>query len=341
DNFTVVLGLQPATDVVIDLASNNTAEAVTTPTFLTFTNANWNIPQTVTVTGQDDTVLDGTQNYLINLSINDAVSDDAYDTVADQTVTGTNTDDDNPITSPNLNQEDISIIITNATCADVNNGEILLETSSDFVFRVSLNSVGQNNTISLNTPLRISQLSKGAYTVCLTLDEFPNWEQCYSTSITNFEDLIAEVLEIDSTNQFAQISLQGSLSYEVNVNENNYDYQFSSTSKNTVKVPLASGENTIIIKGDSDCQGIFSQELIVGEIKYYPNPVKSVISINGISGENATYSIFDSSGSLVLSDNSKNQEFLIRINLESLSKGWYFLIITNEIGQYNFKILKE
>ncbi|WP_166638523.1 receptor L domain-containing protein, partial [Maribacter spongiicola] len=49
DSFTVVLNAQPVSDVVIDIASNNTAEAVTTPTSLTFTNANWDIPQTVTV----------------------------------------------------------------------------------------------------------------------------------------------------------------------------------------------------------------------------------------------------------------------------------------------------
>ena len=53
DTFTIVLNAQPASDVVFTISSSDTGEATVTGT-LTFTNANWDTPQTVTVTGVDD-----------------------------------------------------------------------------------------------------------------------------------------------------------------------------------------------------------------------------------------------------------------------------------------------
>ena len=52
--FTVVLTSRPVADVTIGLSSSDTTEGTVSPSSLTFTSANWNIPQTVTVTGVDD-----------------------------------------------------------------------------------------------------------------------------------------------------------------------------------------------------------------------------------------------------------------------------------------------
>jgi alpha-tubulin suppressor-like RCC1 family protein len=92
DTFTVVLKSIPESNVVIDIADNDTNEAQRSPTSLTFTNSNWSTAQTVTVTGVDDNVVDGSQSVLLTLSVNDGSSFDAYDSVADQTVTVTNSD---------------------------------------------------------------------------------------------------------------------------------------------------------------------------------------------------------------------------------------------------------
>lgn len=66
-SFTVVLNTQPTGDVNLTLTSSNTAEGTVLPPNLTFTNAmgSWNVPQTVTVTGVDDTALDFTIAYTI------------------------------------------------------------------------------------------------------------------------------------------------------------------------------------------------------------------------------------------------------------------------------------
>ena len=59
DTFTVVLNAQPDSDVVLSIISSDTGEATVTSS-LTFTSANWDTAQTVTVTGADDDIIDGT-----------------------------------------------------------------------------------------------------------------------------------------------------------------------------------------------------------------------------------------------------------------------------------------
>src|SRR5262249_31338151 len=53
-SFSVALNSQPTADVTIPIASSNAAEGTVSAASLTFTAANWNAAQTVTVTGVDD-----------------------------------------------------------------------------------------------------------------------------------------------------------------------------------------------------------------------------------------------------------------------------------------------
>jgi hypothetical protein len=71
--FKIALTSEPVADVVLELASSDTSEGWVDPT-LTFTADDWNQPQTVTVTGADDDLDDGTSRYHIQVSAN---SDDA------------------------------------------------------------------------------------------------------------------------------------------------------------------------------------------------------------------------------------------------------------------------
>lgn len=66
--FSVVLDTAPTADVTIAVASDNTAEGAVSVPSLTFTPDNWDVPQTITVTGQDDAVADGPITYHVVLS---------------------------------------------------------------------------------------------------------------------------------------------------------------------------------------------------------------------------------------------------------------------------------
>jgi hypothetical protein len=91
--FTVVLDSEPFDDVTVNFDSNDTGEGTVGNTSLTFTPTNWNAPQTVTLTGQDDDLADGDQPYAVTFSATTS-NDAAYAAITPTNVSVTNTDDD-------------------------------------------------------------------------------------------------------------------------------------------------------------------------------------------------------------------------------------------------------
>jgi hypothetical protein len=89
-SFDVRLASQPLADVTIPIASTKPTEGKPDKAQLVFTSANWNITQTVTVTGQADNVDDGDQAYAI--SIGATTSGDALYAGRTGSVALTNTD---------------------------------------------------------------------------------------------------------------------------------------------------------------------------------------------------------------------------------------------------------
>lgn len=64
-SFSVVLSLAPTANVTVNISSSDTTEGTASATSLTFTTANWNVAQTVTVTGVSDFLTDGNVAYSI------------------------------------------------------------------------------------------------------------------------------------------------------------------------------------------------------------------------------------------------------------------------------------
>jgi hypothetical protein len=123
--FTVVLDVQPTTDVVLNISSGDTGEVTLDLATLTFTNADWDTPQTVTATGVDDALQDGSIVVTITVAVDDASSDDDYDAVVDATTTVTNEDDELPNLIINEFQAD-----PDATLGDAN-GDGSVDTGDD------------------------------------------------------------------------------------------------------------------------------------------------------------------------------------------------------------------
>ena len=91
--FTVQLDTAPSGNVTIPLSSDDVTEGTVAPASLTFTPLNWNVPQTVTITGVDDLLADGTITYNI---VTGALSstDSFYNNLNPADVSVTNTDNE-------------------------------------------------------------------------------------------------------------------------------------------------------------------------------------------------------------------------------------------------------
>lgn len=94
--FTIALGTVPTADVSIGLSSSNATEGVVMPASVVFNPANYNIPQTITVTGVDDVanpMVDGPIAYSVVTA--PAVSNDLSYTGFDASdISVTNNDND-------------------------------------------------------------------------------------------------------------------------------------------------------------------------------------------------------------------------------------------------------
>jgi hypothetical protein len=95
--FSVVLDTAPAADVTLNVSSDNTAEGAVSVSSLTFTPADWDVPQIITVTGQDDAVQDGPVTYHIVLSASTSADAD-FNGLNPADVTVINLDNETPIT---------------------------------------------------------------------------------------------------------------------------------------------------------------------------------------------------------------------------------------------------
>ena len=201
DIFTVVLNAQPNSDVVLQLTSSDTGELTTTAT-VTFTAANWDTPQNVTVTGVDDHIIDGTQNTTVTVSVLDAASDDDFDAVADQTVSVTTTDDD----------------VAGFTIAETEGSTGVDESGSTDIFTVVLNAEPSSNVV-----LDITSSDTGEATVTSSLTfTAANWDTAQTVTVTGVDDDL-----IDGTI---------SSSITVTVNDGSSDDNFDAVADQTVSV---------------------------------------------------------------------------------------------------------
>ena len=91
--FTVKLASRPSANVAIAVSGTDTGEGTVSPSGLTFTSSNWNTPQTVTITGVDDSWHDGDQTYAVRLG-RPTTTDRGYARLGVRQVSVSTTDDE-------------------------------------------------------------------------------------------------------------------------------------------------------------------------------------------------------------------------------------------------------
>lgn len=251
-------------------------------------------------------------------------------------------DDGCPATAMGIDEEDIRILVLSETCPDQNNGSFEVTiTNQEYIFNVSLDGT-LIGTANFDTPLAQNDLADGSYQVCMTVQELPGFEQCFGIVISTYERLAVDAHSIDVTNLSARFNVQGSKNYEVMVNDNRYRFQFENTSNKILEIQMEKGQNLVSITGESDCQGIFTDTIVIGNVTIFPNPVKDILNFSGFesTGE-AQINIYTISGSLIktIPENIENGDF--NIQLSDLPEGIYLFRVVSEIEIIEFKIIKE
>lgn len=171
DTFTVVLNSRPSADVTFAISSDDPTEGLPTPTTLTFTPDNWDAPQTVTVTGQDDAVADGSPLY--NIVVGAATSGDAgYMGIDPPDVEVTNTDDDSP-----------GITVNPTT------GLTTTEAGGDDTFSIVLNS---RPTADVTISITSSDTGEGTVSAPSLTFTPDNWDAPQVVTVTGVDDPVQD-----------------------------------------------------------------------------------------------------------------------------------------------------
>ncbi|GIR37551.1 MAG: hypothetical protein CM15mP49_29360 [Actinomycetota bacterium] len=145
----------------------------TVTSLITFTSANWDTAQVVTVTGVDDDIIDGTINSTITVTIVDAISDDQFDAVADQTVSVSTTDDD----------------VAGFTVSETEGSTGVAEAGGTDTFTVVLNAQPDSDVV-----LSITSSDTGEATVTSSLTfTSENWDTPIVTVTGVDDDLVTEL----------------------------------------------------------------------------------------------------------------------------------------------------
>jgi large repetitive protein len=172
--FNVVLGSQPSANVTIDVASSDTTEATVSTAQLVFTPANWNLAQTVTVTGVDDPVDDGDQPFSIVLGA--AVSTDAtYNGIDPTDLAGTNADND---TASILVQPTSGLVTSEVGGSDAFNVVLTSEPSGTVTIAVASSDASEGTTVQ----------SSLTFTPA-------NWNQAQTVNVIGVDDVLADSLQ--------------------------------------------------------------------------------------------------------------------------------------------------
>jgi hypothetical protein len=124
--FTIVLDTAPTANVTVSITGLKTQEGSLDTDTLTFTTANWDTPQTVTVTGIDDAYANGDYTYSL---IATASNSGGYAGTESDTTTVKNTDDDTN-----------GITITQTGTTDGSGNLLTTEAGGSSTFTVVLNA---------------------------------------------------------------------------------------------------------------------------------------------------------------------------------------------------------
>ncbi|MBZ0277951.1 MAG: SH3 domain-containing protein, partial [Anaerolineae bacterium] len=167
DTYTIVLNTAPAANVTITVTPN--AQCTTAPSPLTFTPANWNVAQVVTVTAVDDAVVEGAHTCTIGHT--SASGDANYNAVAIANVVANVTDND----------------IAGVTVTESGGTTNITEGGATDTYTIALNTIPSANVTITVTP--DAQCTAAPSPLTFTP---ANWNVAQTVTVTAVNDLLAE-----------------------------------------------------------------------------------------------------------------------------------------------------
>ena len=215
----VRLTSMPLYTVTVIPSSSDTGEGQVSPDTLSFTNKNWNTYQTLTITGVDDNVTDGTQAYQIDFQL--STEDTKYSALSLSSLSVSNKDDE-------VAGVEVGTISGNTT-----------ESGGTSTFTVKLNSQPEADvTISVSS----SNTDEGTVNPSSMGFSSSNWNTSQTVTVTGVDDSSDPVVD---GNTSYKINLGNTLSSSTHYNDlKSGTLELSNTDNESPGVTLSSSSLT-------------------------------------------------------------------------------------------------
>jgi hypothetical protein len=171
--YTVVLLTQPAAGEIVRITPAGFSGDVSTTAFISFTDANWNVPQNITVTAVDNFIADGTRTTTVNNIVSSNIGTTPYGN-------GTVTTGSVPITILDNDIAGVTINPVNVTVTESSPGQI---------YTVVLNTQpAAGETVTINMSGYSAEITVAPATVNFTNANWNVAQNITVTAVNNFLD---------------------------------------------------------------------------------------------------------------------------------------------------------
>ncbi|MEB8345731.1 thrombospondin type 3 repeat-containing protein [Flavobacteriaceae bacterium KMM 6898] len=238
-----------------------------------------------------------------------------------------------------LPSNNFQVLTTGESCISSNNGSITIGSLTSNDYTASLTGGSISMTADFTTEALFTDLPAGNYTICITLDAQPEYQNCFGVTITEPEALSVSS-KVNTLGKEVSLQLKGGNTYTILVNGKAY-----TTSKSEITLPLTEVENNLEVKTDLDCQGSFVQQIVLSEeVLIYPNPIANgnlTIQLGRELQSGADVSLYSMSGNSVFRKTFTSNTSSIQFNVDGLAKGIYLLNITLNNKLTSYKIIRK
>lgn len=252
-------------------------------------------------------------------------------------ITVLNSDDCNDFVLPANN---FTIQTISETCASSNNGKIVITAIEDYGYTATLKNGKDTIKKSFSTFTSFQDLEAGSYEICLTVSGEPEYEKCFSVQISEPQELDVDAA-VDTSGKLVTLKMRGGINYTIDLNGKVYH-----TIESKISLPLSKSKNTLSVKTDFKCQGIYEETIFAtfNSVSIYPNPVERgdlTVFISNILEGKVELLLFNASGILILQENLDADNGTVKLSMDGLPSGVYTLGITTENQNYIHRIIKK
>jgi endonuclease I len=190
-----------------------------------------------------------------------------------------------------LPQNNFNIQVTSETCPNKNNGQLSIIANEAYNYVATIN--GTDYPFTNASPLMITDLSPGSYTICITVAG-ESYQQCFVIEVIA-GTTVSGKSNVKASKATVEIE-QGTAPYQVFINGE----EVLNTSASIFTVAVKHGD-LLEVKTAKTCEGVYSKSIeLLNDFVAYPNPSNGVFEIAmPIVNKQVTISLYNVQSQLI------------------------------------------